>query len=79
LFIKTSSWNATNFSFALFWSVYQKADGKYYYGLIIKDSMTWFQADEACKLKGGMLPEITNFAEHFNILKLKVNILYLVN
>ena len=52
--------------------MYQKSDGKYYYGLIIKDSMTWFQADEACKLKGGRLPEITDFSEHFNIVKLKV-------
>ena len=38
--------------------------------------MTWFQADEACKLKGGRLPEINDYSDHFNIVKLKVTYIF---
>lgn len=53
-------------------NVYQKPDGKYYCGFTVKDSLNWYQADEACKQRGGKLPEIYSTTENSEILKLKV-------
>ena len=53
-------------------SAYQKNDGKYYCTFAIKDSLTWYQADDACKLRGGWLPEVYSVTENINILRQKV-------
>jgi hypothetical protein len=34
--------------------------------------LNWFEADEACKARGAMLPEINSFNENLVILKQKV-------
>ena len=52
--------------------VYQKSDGKYYCTFNIRDTLTWYDADKECKLKGGRLPEVLNAAENFELLKLRV-------
>ena len=53
-------------------SAYQKNDGKYYCTFAIKDSLTWYQADDACKLRGGWLPEVYSVTENINIVRQKV-------
>ena len=55
-------------------SAYKKSDGKYYCGFTIKDSLNWFQAIDACKLRGGKLPEFSSFSENLEVLKLKVSV-----
>jgi hypothetical protein len=51
---------------------FQKADGSYYCGFVIKDTLTWYQAEDACNARGGRLPEISSYDENLDILKLKV-------
>ena len=53
-------------------NAYKKSDGTSYCAFTIKDSLNWFQADEACKLKGGRLPDIESVTQNNEILKLKV-------
>jgi hypothetical protein len=40
----------------------------------LKEGLTWNQADEACRMSGGRLPEITSIKENIDILKLRVNL-----
>jgi hypothetical protein len=51
---------------------YQKANGDFYCAFTLKDTLTWYEAEEECKIRGGQLPEIHNIEENTNILKLKV-------
>ena len=53
-------------------NAYLKSDGKYYCTFTIKDTLTWYQANDACKRKGGILPEIYNATDVFNIVMQKV-------
>jgi hypothetical protein len=52
--------------------VYQKANGDYFCGFIIKDDLTWYQADEKCRSRGGRLPEIYSIYENIDLLQFKV-------
>jgi hypothetical protein len=53
--------------------IYQKSDGNYYCGFIIKDSLNWYQADDICKRRGGKLPEVYDEDNNMEILKFKVS------
>jgi hypothetical protein len=53
-------------------STYKKSTGHYFCGFVIKDSLTWYQAADACKMRGGRLPEVYNKYDNIDILKSKV-------
>ena len=60
------------FSAACSSSTYQKSDGKSYCAFTIKDTLTWYQAEQACRAKGGQLPEIYNEADNSVVARVKV-------
>jgi hypothetical protein len=60
-------------------STYQKSTGDYFCAFEIKEILTWFQADDACKIRGGRLPEVYNSSDNYDILKLRVYFILLVS
>jgi len=51
---------------------YQKSDGKFYCGFTIKAYLNWYQAADACKTRGGRLPEVYSFEDNLSIMQQKV-------
>ena len=52
---------------------YRKSDGKYFCGFTVKANLNWKQADDACKTKGGRLPEIYSISDNSDINKQRVS------
>jgi hypothetical protein len=52
---------------------YQKTNGDYFCAFIVQDNLNWFQADDACKIRGARLPEISDVRENIDILKFRVS------
>ena len=67
------SWDCLAFSAPCETKPYLKSDGKYFCGFTVKSSLNWQQADDACKTRGGRLPEVYNFNDNVDIMKQRVS------